>query len=296
VIAKVNEVEISNEEVAQEVKNIIAQHQNNFTPEQIEAAKPKIRQQAVEATINKYLLNFEVSKQDIQVPSEHVEQEFDAIVKRFPSQNAFEDQLKQVGITENQIKADLEQQLKVDNLVRSHIKGLGLTLTAEEISKFFDDNPDNFKMPERISASHILFKVDPDASNDLKAQKRLELSGLLGKIEKGAEFSNLASQHSECPSKEKGGDLGFFDRGKMVKPFEDAAFKMKVGDVSEIVETKFGYHIIKLTDRKAAETASFDEVKEQISQHLVAGKEQDAFVQYVETLRKATKIEYGPEV
>jgi len=296
VIAKVNEVEISNEEVAQEVKNIIAQHQNNFTPEQIEAAKPKIRQQAIEATINKCLLNFEVSKQNIQADPEHLTQEFDAIVKRFPSQSAFEDQLKKVGITESLIKSDLEQQLKIDTLVRAHIKGLELTITAEEISKFFDDNPDNFKMPERISASHILFKVEPDASNDLKAQKRLELSSLLGKIEKGADFVNLAKQHSECPSKEKGGDLGFFDKGKMVKPFEDAAFKMKVGDVSEIVETKFGYHIIKLTDRKAAETASFDEVKGQISQHLGSVKEQDAFVQYVETLRKANTIEYGPEV
>lgn len=295
-IAKVNEVEIMQEEVEKEVQNIIAQHQNNFTPEQIEAAKPKIRQQAVESTINKYLLNFEVGQNNIQVSPEQIQEEFDAIVKRFPSQAAFEDQLKQVGITGDQIKSDLELQLKVDSLVRSHISGLELKVTEQDVSGFFNDNPDNFKMPERIKASHILFKVDPDASNDLKAQKRLELSGLLGKIEKGAEFANVAKQHSECPSKEQGGDLGFFDRGKMVKPFEEVAFKLNVGEISEIVETKFGYHIIKLMERKDAETAKFDEVKDQISQHLIATKEQDAFVQYVETLRKAAKIEYGPEV
>jgi peptidyl-prolyl cis-trans isomerase C len=296
VIAKVNEVEIMEEEVEKEVQNIIAQHQNNFTPEQIETAKPKIRQQAVEATINKYLLNFKVSQNNIQISPEQVEQEFDAITKRFPSQDAFEDQLKQVGITGDQIKSDLEQQLKVDLLVRTHISGLELKVTEQEVSGFFNDNPDNFKMPERVKASHVLFKVDPDASNDLKAQKRLELSSLLGKIEKGAEFANIAKQHSECPSKEQGGDLGFFDRGKMVKPFEDIAFKLNVGEVSEIVETKFGYHIIKLMERKTAETATFDEVKDKIFQHLVAVKEQDAFVQYIETLRKAANIDYGPEV
>ena len=296
VIAKVNEVEIMEEEVEKEVQNIIAQHQNNFTPEQIETAKPKIRQQAVEATINKYLLNFEVSQNNIQISPEQVEQEFDAIGKRFPSQDAFEDQLKQVGITGDQIKSDLEQQLKVDHLVRTHISGLELKITEQEVSGFYNDNPDNFKMPERVKASHVLFKVDPDASNDLKAQKRLELSSLLGKIEKGAEFANIAKQHSECPSKEQGGDLGFFDRGKMVKPFEDIAFKLNVGEVSEIVETKFGYHIIKLMERKTAETATFDEVKDKIFQHLVAVKEQDAFVQYIETLRKAANIDYGPEV
>lgn len=296
VIAKVNDVEVSSEEVEREVKNIVAQYQNSFTPEQMEANKPKIRQQAVESTINKYLLNAEVAQQKIEVENERVEKEFDAIIKRFPSKDAFDNQLKQVGVTAEQIKSDLEQQLKVDVLVRAYVEKKELKVEEADISKFYNDNPKEFQMPLRVKASHILMNLEEDASADLKAQKRLELSSILGKIEKGDDFAKLAQQHSDCPSKEQGGDLDFFDKGKMVKPFEDAAFELKVGEVSEIVETKFGLHLIKVTDRKEEEVAKLEDVKEQLAQHLVATKEQEAFIQFVDTLRKAAKIEYGKAV
>ena len=125
-----------------------------------------------------------------------------------------------------------------------------------------------------------------------KSQKRLELIGLRNKSQEGADFAKIAEEPSECPSKQQGGDLGFFERGKMVKPFEEAAFNLKVGEVSDIVETQFGFHLIKVSEYQEARTIPFEEVNDKISIHLKNTKEQQAVNTYLGTLREKADIEY----
>ena len=127
----------------------------------------------------------------------------------------------------------------------------------------------------------------------MKTQKRLELAGILGRIEKGADFAQMAQNHSNCPSKAQGGDLGFFSKGAMVKTFEDAAFKLKPGEVSDIVETEFGFHIIKLEEKTEARKEKFDAVKENIAGYLKSTKEQVEIEALIEELRKDAVIEYA---
>lgn len=292
-IAKVNGTVIVAEDVEAEVKAILSQSQQEVPPEQLQQMLPGIKQQAVESIINRNLLYEEVEKNNISVAPERVAEEIQNIASRFPSQDAFEEQLKTAGFSIEQMEKELELQYKVDTLIRNHINTKEIKVTDDEVLKFYESNPDSFQTPEQIRASHILLKTEPTDSQDIKTQKRLELAGILGRIEKGADFAQMAESHSDCPSKQKGGDLGHFGRGSMVKPFEDAAFELKPGELSDIVETQFGYHLIKLEEKSEAKTAQFDEVKSEITNHLIATQEQKEFQGFIMELRKEATIEYA---
>ena len=291
-IAKVNGISITEADVEKEFNNIVAQYQNNIPPEQLESMLPNIKKQALETQINKIILIAEADAKKIQPTPEQVKTELDTVIGRFPSEAAFDEQLAKVGIPKAMVENGIEQQIKIDILVGKTIADADITVTEEELTTFYQENPDSFRSPEQVQAAHILFKFEENDPQSLKDQKRLEMAGLLGRLEKGSDFGEMAKVHSDCPSKEQGGDLGMFERGKMVKPFEDAAFSLNTGDLSDIVESQFGYHLIKLLDKKEPETIQFEAVKEQLTDHLRQRKEQDEFIAYVDKLREASEIEY----
>jgi len=168
----------------------------------------------------------------------------------------------------------------------------GAKISDEEVKKFYDDHKAAFKVPESVKASHILIQVSKDAGNDLwkKAKKeatKIRKDILAGKVS----FEDAAKRDSDCPSKSRGGDLGFFTEGQMVPEFEKAAFATKIGDISDPVKTQFGYHIIKVTDHKDASEQPFDEVKDGIRQQLLQQKQRDTLSEYVDKLKKTYKVE-----
>ena len=166
-----------------------------------------------------------------------------------------------------------------------------ITVTDKEIRTYYDSNLDRFKQSEQVKASHILIPVDPKADDAEKAKARKQIETIQKKVKKGEDFEALAKEHSGCPSNTKGGDLGYFGQGQMVKPFEEAAFALEPGQVSDIVETRFGYHLIKVTDKKPAMTVPFEEVKEGISGHLKQQQVRAKVLAYVEDLRGKAKVE-----
>ncbi len=295
-IVKVNGTTITVSDLEKEVKGMLAQYQQQQVPlDQIQSMLPEIKKQAIESLINRQLLYDEVDRRNIVSDSNQVKAEIQKIAASYPSQAEFEKHLSDHGFTVDLMEKDMEQQLKLDTLIRGHLNFTDIQVTEEEASSFYKSNPDSFQAPEQLRASHILLKTSPEDPQDVKTQKRLELSGILGRIEKGADFADMARNHSDCPSKEKGGDLGFFSKGAMVKPFEDAAFAMKPGEVSEIVETQFGFHVIKLEEKNEARKEEFDAVKGDITNHLVATKEQAKFDEFINELRKEAVIEYAAE-
>ena len=195
-----------------------------------------------------------------------------------------------MGVTETIIRKQLEKGLAIDELLKAK-RVKDIEVTDEESRKYYDEHQDQFKQSEQVKASHILIKVEPTASDEQKAEARKKIEAVQGKLKKGDDFAVVAKEYSEGPSKSRGGDLGFFGRGQMVKPFEDAAFTMDVEEVSGVVETKFGYHIIKVSEKKPASTSSYSEVKDQLQQHLKQQKTRQAVEAYVEELRKKAKIE-----
>lgn len=144
-----------------------------------------------------------------------------------------------------------------------------IAVTDREINEYYEDNIENYREKKQVKARHILFKLDENASGEDEKKVREKATSVLKKARKGEDFKELAKKHSEGPSKDKGGDLGYFSRGQMVKQFEDAVFKMKKGEIGEPVRTPFGYHIIKLEDVKEARTKPFEEVREQITELLI---------------------------
>jgi peptidyl-prolyl cis-trans isomerase C len=168
-----------------------------------------------------------------------------------------------------------------------------VNVTEADARKYYDENPKEYQTPEQVRASHILIstKADPNQDpNQVKAQAKQKAEDLLKKIQEGGDFATLARENSSCPSAAQGGDLGLFKRGQMVKPFEDAAFTLKVGEVSGVVETRFGYHIIKVTEHPEAGSVPFETAKDGIINKLTATQKTEALQKYVQSLRESAKI------
>lgn len=177
-------------------------------------------------------------------------------------------------------------QAEMKRLQKQLLRGVAINsvlenITADEadVKAYYDDHGHEFLTQEEISASHILVDTE-EAAKDVKRR-----------LDEGEDFSAIAREVSTCPSKENGGNLGHFGRGQMVPEFEDAAFSMKVDDISEPVQTQFGYHIIKLDHKHEARKLEFDEVKEQIEQNLRNVKQQDAYTEYLEQLKAKYPVE-----
>jgi peptidyl-prolyl cis-trans isomerase C len=250
----------------------------------------EIRGQVLENLIARELLYQESQKKEIKISEEEVNEQLISLKGQFPNEEEFNKALKRMNLTEASIKEKLARDLSLKKLI-DHEIAPKVKLSDMDIRAFYENNPETFKQPERVKASHILVKVDPkaDASQKAEAQKKIDL--VQAKLQKGEDFGALAKEYSEGPSGPKGGELGYFTRGQMVKPFEDAAFAMKPGEVSGKVETRFGYHLIKVTDKTPETTMSYDEVKDRLGEFLKQKKMQEEINVYVKRLEEQAKIE-----
>lgn len=250
----------------------------------------QIRSQVLENLIARELLYQESQKKGIKISQEEINEQLINVKAQFPNEAEFNNALTRMNLTEVSTKEKLERDLALKKLIEDEVAPK-VTVSGSEIRAFYDNNPETFKQPERVKASHILIKVDPtaDASQKVEAQKKIDL--VKAKLQNGEDFGALAKEYSEGPSGPKGGDLGYFTRGQMVKPFEDAAFAMKSGEVSGLVETRFGYHLIKVTDRTPEGTIPYEDVKERLGEFLKQQKIQEEISVYVKKLEEKAKIE-----
>ncbi|MBI5640425.1 MAG: peptidylprolyl isomerase [Nitrospirae bacterium] len=168
-----------------------------------------------------------------------------------------------------------------------------ISVTDKDIEIYYKTHQDEFKVKEQVLARHILVKVDADASEEDKKKARTKAEDLLKRVKAGEDFAKLATEFSDDPSaKTKGGDLGYFSRGRMVKEFEDAAFALKPGDISDIVTTKYGYHIIKVTDKKGEETLPLESImKERIRKKLLEDFRQAKIKDFIDKAIKDAGVE-----
>ncbi len=145
----------------------------------------------------------------------------------------------------------------------------GIKVSEEKIKSYYEYDIDTYSEPKKVKARHILFKLDESAQEEKAKEVKEKAQSVLKEAREGKDFAELAKKYSDGPTKTKGGDLGYFSSGQMVKPFEDAAFKMKAGEISDLVRTNFGFHIIKVEDVKEAASKTFEEVRDQIEKTLV---------------------------
>jgi peptidyl-prolyl cis-trans isomerase C len=252
--------------------------------------RSQIKKQVLENLIARELLYQESQKKGIKVDQQEIDAQLSGLKGRFPNEAEFKNALSRNNLTEADLRSQFERDLAIKKLLDGQI-GDKIAVSEKETRAYYDSNLETFKKPEQVRASHILIKVDPGADEAKKAEARKKIESLQTKLKKGEDFGALAKEYSEGPSGPKGGDLGFFGRGQMVKPFEETAFAMKPGQVSDMVETNFGYHLIMVSDRTPEGTIPYEEVKDRLQQFLKQQKVQEAIARYVETLKGKAKIE-----
>ena len=288
-VATINGQTITRTELDQELQPVIqrmSMQGQQPQPEQV----AEIREKVLDSLINRELLTQDAKDQGVTVEPEALDAQMEQIRGQFPEEAQFREALSQMGIDEETLRAQMHQRILIQKLIEERI-AKDVTVTDEEAQAYYAAHPEQFEKGERLRARHILIKSEPDASDDDKQKARQTLEEVQGKLKKGESFADLAKEYSEGPSGPKGGDLGYFERGQMVKPFEDAAFALKDDEVSEIVETRFGFHLIKAVDRKGESTTEFAEVKDQIKSQLKRQAVQDAVGEYLEALRAKAEIE-----
>ena len=226
----------------------------------------------------------------ITVSDEEVNAEIAKIKKQFPDEQAFAAQLKEAGQTPEKLSTSLRTMLQQQRWMKSQIKDL--PVTDEDAKKFYDGNPTDFQNPDTVKASHILFLVNKDDSEEVVKQKQAAAQKAADRAKKGEDFTKLAKELSEEPgAKESGGDLGFFSKDRMVPEFAEVAFKQNPGEISAPVRTQFGWHVIKVTEKKPAGTVPFEQVKEQITSYLKGTKQREAVQTVLKGLKDSSKIE-----
>ena len=163
-------------------------------------------------------------------------------------------------------------------------------VTDKDVEEYYKNHPKEFEKPETVKARHILIGFKGDMTEDQKKELRKKADDVLKKAKGGDDFAQLASEYSDDPgSKTKGGELGYFPKGNMVPEFENAAFNLKPGEISNVIETPYGYHIIKVEDKKAAEMPAFDSIKEQVRVKATQDAEQKKINEFIEKAKKDTK-------
>lgn len=250
---------------------------------------PVIRSEILDNMIDQELLYQESSKANVQVDPATIDEQYQAIRQRFPNEEAFTSALEQLQMSTADVRNQIERKMAIDKLLQNRIADK-IEVSEDEIRSYYESHPDQFQQPEQVKASHILIKVDAEADNTQKDNARGRLEKIRTEVMEGKDFGEMAERHSEGPSKERGGDLGYFKRGSMVKSFEEAAFGLKVDEVSEIVETPFGYHIIKVYDRKPSRAYALDEVQSRIGDHLRQQKMRGEIERYLEVLEESAEI------
>ena len=251
---------------------------------------PRALPQIAEQFVSTALLKAEAAKKGFQATAADIDEAISNTVARLPEDMTFADVLEKMNITLDEARKEMSDGLAINKLIEDVTKEL--KAGEEAIAKFYEENARYFEKPEQVEASHILIKLDAaDATNETaKAAAKAKAESLRAQILAGTNFAELAAIHSDCPSKAQGGSLGSFGRGQMVKPFEDAAFALGTNEVSEVVETQFGFHVIKVTGKTPAGKTPLDEVREQIEEHLSGEQKMEAVKKLIDDLKSKAKV------
>ncbi len=252
-------------------------------------SEEQLREEALRVLIENELLFQEAHRRGFAAVQEAVEQEMAAIAGQFPGPATFEKTLAQMNVSREDLRRDLERAQTVERMVESAIEP-GVGVSPEEVRAYYDTNPQLFTEPERIHLKHVLLRVEPGTTEEQKAKMRQTLEGLRERVLAGESFEALADKYSQDMRAGKGGDLGYVTRGQLAKDFEQAVFALQSGQLSGVVSSPYGYHLIKAVDHQPASLASFERVKVSLAGFLHRSKVDEAVTALVKELREKAKI------
>ncbi len=253
------------------------------------AALDTFKEQLVQRLIDEALVKQAVGADAEKVTAEDVNAEFEKFMKNFQNPEDVKTFYERTGMDEKTLREEMKTSIAVKKILQEKYDG---GVEDAEVKEYYDSNKQRFEKNEEVKASHILLKVPPNATPEQEEEIKKKAKDLSKQAKAdGADFAKLAAENSEGPTKTKGGDLGFFDKKRMVPAFADAAFKLKPGEVSDPVKTQFGYHVIKVMETRPARTVPLEEAKEEIVTTLERNKLRDGMRKFMADLKSKATIE-----
>lgn len=288
VLASVNSVDITTQDLTWEIeqlKNEMRLRNRPLSQEQIQA----LRGQLVENLIERELLYQQAQQRKLKIRPRWIELALHEFKQQFVNQSDYSDFISQSGLSETLLKERIGKGLVVRRLLRREVIR-GIKVSEAEMQAFFRQFPEFFKREEQVRARHILIAIGDDMDKGQIEDAMLRMMALQLRIQEGANFGAMALEYSDCPSKARAGDLGYFTREQMVPSFATVAFGLKPGEVSEIVITPFGYHLIQVLDRNAPSQMAYRDSRDKIERTLRRDKENTAVVGYVKKLKSRADV------
>jgi parvulin-like peptidyl-prolyl isomerase len=293
VAIQVDEEVLTQSQLDERVKARMQQFMQQFGVESMDDLPPKlkmmqsrVKQQVVKQSLRQMILVSHAKQSGITVDDAEVEEKWQSLKERFPSEQQFQQQLERMGKSKEDILPNLRKSVLIDKFIEQEIGEI--TVSEDEIRQYFEQNKQQFSEKERVHARHILVRSDSQAQQDIQE--------IEAQIEEGAAFEEMAREYSEGPSAQRGGSLDTFPRGKMDPAFEEVAFNLEPGVVSDPVETRFGYHLIKVESKYDSREADLESNRETIRQTLKQQKRQRQMQKLVQRLREESEIENNVEV
>jgi peptidyl-prolyl cis-trans isomerase C len=299
-VARVNGVEIESKYIEFRLNQILRTVPRPLTVKE----KTSVAKDLIEKEVVRELVNQQGKKENLKIDDEIIEKELASLRESYSTEEEFNKALKARNITLEDIKKSMQIDINARQLLNAQIKGK-INISDEEVRKYYDNNKPKFMRPEAYHTRHILAAFFPPEAlrnqtvQELQKNKEYfariaeeKIDKIMAELKKGADFEELAKNQSDDESsRENGGDLDFIYKGVFDASFDEAAGKLKPGEISGKVKTRFGFHVLQLIETKPSETAPFDEMKPGIQKHLFLEEAKKQVASYVEELRKDAKIE-----
>jgi peptidyl-prolyl cis-trans isomerase C len=285
----VNGEPISREKVQAQVDHMVNQRGLGSGGITQPDAYKQIQQEVADQLIVQELLWQEAQRLDFVVEDEYVDTRLQEMKSGFDREMDFLFRIEEGGFTEETFREDIRQQVSVQRMISEGISS-GIAVSDEDVEHFYNTNIEQMQKPIEVHARHILITPASTALADHQAAKA-EADAILAEVRDGADFVEIASNRSQGPSAARGGDLGYFGPGQMAPAFEQAAFALQPGELSEVVQTQFGYHVIRVEGRRGGEVAPIEETTDQIREYLTELALQNAVEVLLTNLREEGEVE-----
>ena len=288
VVAKVNDHDIKKDLIIRELKKAVAQYKKRgmaLTADQEKSAAKTL----IEDEIGRALLVLKSKELGVKVSEKMLLARLKEVKAKFKSDAVFEHRLADRNMTVDQYKQELEIDMYMDQIIKKKLEPK-IKIEEKDSRDYYNNNKSKFESPEKVRASIMLLKFNPSKGKAGEKAILKKLESILDQVKNGSDFGAMAQQHSQDSLASKGGDLGFFTRKQMLPAFSNRAFKMKVGEISEIFRTGHGFHVLKVTGKKPSGFSPFEAEKAKIEKFLTNRKVSQATRDYIETLKKQAKI------
>ena len=287
VVARVNDEAIEKWEIEAALREITLASMHPVP----QAERAELVRLVLDRVIGHHLAAQVARNRKIAVSDAELDEDLRQMRGRYASDRAFDDTLAGFGVSRDQLRHQRRLSLDMAKLLEVAVAP-NIKVSERDVEAYYRENRERFNVPETVTASHILIRVNPDATPGMKSEAQRRAAELLDQIRGGADFAKLAQAHSEDNgTAAAGGLLGAFPRGRLDPAFEAAAFSTKPGEISDLVETSFGFHIINVDEHQAARTPPLDEVRSDVRNLLIERGQQEGLTKLIEDAKKSAKIE-----